>query len=229
MENSGNLSALLTKRNSLLLTLASKKYYGINLLQMKKNSLTKMATQTEINNALVNFFQHEEINTIIKYGIARLFFVFKIRYDMDKGIYGITMEDMIQETNTAFSSEKRRNWNKSRYPSFKKQYYSTFDSVISNTVKKYLEKANNHSPILDTDAYVAPDDHSFEEQKELLICELYKMGATDEEILLFEPYYIDEMKRYDIAVLMGLSVQEVTDIKKRLDRKLIAIGKKWKY
>ena len=105
MEIFGYLSALLIKRNSLLLILSSKKYYGINLLQMKKNSLTKMATQTEINNALVNFFQHEEIHTIIEYGIARLFFIFKIRYDINKGIYGITMEDMIQETNTAFSSE----------------------------------------------------------------------------------------------------------------------------
>ncbi len=196
---------------------------------MKKNSLTKMATQAEINNALVNFFQHEEINTIIKYGIARLFYKFKIRYDMDKGIYGITIEDMIQETNTAFSSEKRRNWNKSKFPNFKKQYYSAFDSVIYNTVKSYLEKANNHSPILDKDAYMAPDDHAFEEQKELLMNELQNLGATDEEILLFEPYYIDEMKRYDIAGLMGLSVQEVTDIKKRLDRKLIVISKKWKY
>jgi len=196
---------------------------------MKKNSLTKMATQTEINNALVKFLQPEEINTIIKYGIARLFYKFKIRYDMDKGIYGITMEDIIQETNVAFSSEKRRNWNKSRFPYFKEQYYSAFDSVIYNTVKSYLEKANNHSPILDTDVYVAPDDHVFEEQKELLMNELHKMGATDEEILIFEPYYIDEMKRYDIAILMGLSVQEVTDIKKRLDRKLIVIRKNWDY
>ncbi len=196
---------------------------------MKKNSLTKIATQTEINNALVNFFQHEEINTIVKYGIARLFFIFKIRYDINKGIYGITMEDMIQETNTAFSSEKRRNWNKSRYPSFKRQYYSAFDSVIYNTVKSYLEKANNHSPILDTDAYVAPDDHAFEEQKELLLDKLQNLGATDEELLLFEPYYIDQMKRHDIAILMGITVQKVTDIKKRLDRKLITISKKWKY
>ena len=155
-----------------------------------------------------------DISTIIKYGIARLYFKFKIRYDVDKGIYGITMEDMIQETNIAFSSEKRRNWNKGRFPNFEKQYYSTFDSVISNTVKKYLEKANNHSPILDTDAYVAPDGHAFEEQKELLMNELHKLGATDEEILLFEPYYIDQMKRHDIALLMGLTVKNITDIKK---------------
>ena len=196
---------------------------------MKKNNLTKIASQTEINDALVNFLQYEEISTITKYGIARLFFIFKIRYDIDKGIYGITMEDMIQETNMAFSAEKRRNWNRSRFPNFKKQYYSTFDSVIYNTVKKYLKKANNHSPILDTDAYVAPDDHAFEEQKELLMNKLYKMGATDEEVLLFEPYYIDQMKRHDIALLMGLTVKNITDIKKRLDRKLIVISKKWKY
>lgn len=194
---------------------------------MKDNDLTKIASQTEINDALINFLQHEEITTITKYGIARLFF--KFRYDIDKGIFGITIEDMIQEINMAFSSEKRRKWNKSRFPNFKKQYYSTFDSVIYNTVKKYLEKANNHSPILDADAFVAPDDHAFEEQKELLMNELYKMGATDEEVLLFEPYYIDQMKRHDIAVLMGLSTQKITDIKKRLDRKLIVISKKWKY
>jgi len=196
---------------------------------MKKNKLVKIASQTEINNALIDFLQPEEIPKLLKYGIARLFFVFKIRYDMDKGIYGFTIEDMIQETNTAFLSEKRRNWNKSRYPSFKKQYYSAFDSVIYNMVKSYLEKANNHSPILDTDAYVAPDDHAFEEQKELLLDKLRNLGATDEELLLFEPYYIDQMKRYDIAILMGITVQNVTDIKKRLDRKLITIRKSWKY
>lgn len=196
---------------------------------MEKNNLTKIATQIEINEALTKFLKNDEVYNLIKYGIARLFYKFKIEYDKGRGIFGITIEDMIEETNMAFLSENRRNWYKSRYPDFKDQYYSAFDSVISNTVNKYLEKANNHSPILDTDAYIAPDENAFEEQKDLLIKELYKMGATDEEILLFEPYYIDQMKRYDIALLMGLSVKNITDIKKRLDRKLMVISKNWKF
>jgi len=191
---------------------------------MKKNNLTKIATQTEINNALIGFLQPEETRKLWLYAFSRLFYIFKIKYDKDKGIFSFTIEDMIQETNIAFLYSERRNWNKTRFPDFRDQYYSAFDSVISNTVKKYLEKANNHSPILDTDAYVAPDDHAFEEQKELLMIELRKMGATDEEILLFEPYYIDKMKRYDIAVLMGLSVKEITNIQKKLKRKLFVVA-----
>ena len=192
---------------------------------MKSNKLTKLANQTEINNALVKFSQQEEYRRLLKYGIFRLHRVFRIKYNSERGIYGITLDDMIQETNISFLSNNGRNWYKNKFPDFAKQYYSAFDSVIYRNIKKYLEKANNQCAILETDSYETPDTQTFEEQKELLVNELLKMGANDEEIALFEPYYIDKMKRRDIAKLMGLSVQKITDIKKRLNRKLIKISK----
>ena len=195
---------------------------------MNNNNSTKIANQTEINIALVKFSQEEEYKRLLKYGILRLHRVFKIKYDIEKGIYGITLEDMIQETNVSFLRKEGRNWYKNKYPDFAKQFYSAFDSVIYRNVKKYLEKANNHCSILETDSYETPNDHSFEEQKELLVNELQKMGACDEEIALFEACYIDRMKRCDIAELLELSVQKITDIKRRLNRKLIKIGKYWK-
>jgi DNA-directed RNA polymerase specialized sigma subunit len=46
------------------------------------------------------------------------------------------------------------------------------------------------------------------------------LGATDDELLLFEPYVINKMKRKDIAHEYGISEQEASNIKKRIERKL---------
>lgn len=44
--------------------------------------------------------------------------------------------------------------------------------------------------------------------------ELKRLNSTDEEILLFEPYIIQGMKRQDLSDLFGISLNELTNIKK---------------
>ena len=67
-------------------------------------------------------------------------------------------------------------------------------------------------------------------QSLLSVChdELTAMEATDDELLLFEPYIVNGMKRNDLSELLGISIEELTNIKKRLDRKLPFIKEKLK-
>lgn len=57
---------------------------------------------------------------------------------------------------------------------------------------------------------------------------LKDMGSSDEELLIFEPYIIQKQKRADIAKEFGISECELTNYKKRLDRKLSTLGHRLK-
>jgi hypothetical protein len=190
-------------------------------------SSTEIANQAEISQALINFLTPDEVARIIVFGIGKMISRFGIFYDPNKGIAGIMMQDMIQDTNLSFLTDSGRNWYHKNTPEFRDQYYSAFESTISNTLKAQLKRAVNHFEIIETDALSAPVAMEIRDQIQMLENEFKKLNASDDEILLFELYYIDRMKRKKIAAYFGVPPQKITDLKKKLDRKLLLIREKW--
>ena len=78
---------------------------------------------------------------------------------------------------------------------------------------------------LDSDKLVTDDN--YQEHYDILIEELKKLKATDDEILLFDAIYIDGMKRQQAGIELNKTVEEITDIRRRLDRKLAKIRLIW--
>jgi hypothetical protein len=194
---------------------------------MKSNN-RKVATFDEKCRALHEVYTSEFYAILFKHAIIRLKTAFGIKYNHEKGFRGIMIEDMINDTIEAFLREGGRNWYLDKFPDFRKQIISALDSVISNTLNAELDKANETFEIMDNDVEMSFDDSDY--QSLLSIChdELTAMGATDDELLLFEPYIINGMKRNDLSELLGIGIDELTNIKKRLDRKLPFIKEKLK-
>lgn len=194
---------------------------------MKSNN-REVATFDEKCRALQEVYTSEFYAILFKHAIIRLKTVFGIKYNYHKGFRGIMIEDMINDTIEAFLREGGRNWYLDKFPDFRKQIISALDSVISNTLNAELDKANETFEIMDNDVEMSFDDSDY--QSLLSIChdELTAMGATDDELLLFEPYIINGMKRNDLSELLGIGIDELTNIKKRLDRKLPFIKEKLK-
>ncbi|PXY41850.1 hypothetical protein DMB65_04605 [Flavobacterium cheongpyeongense] len=193
-----------------------------------KSDNRKVATFDEKCRALQEVYTSEFYAILFKHAIIRLKTVFGIKYNHQKGFRGIMIEDMINDTIEAFLREGGRNWYLDKFPDFRKQIISALDSVISNTLNAELDKANETFEIMDNDVEMSFDDSDY--QSLLSIChdELTAMGATDDELLLFEPYIINGMKRNDLSELLGIGIDELTNIKKRLDRKLPFIKEKLK-
>lgn len=193
-----------------------------------KSDNRKVATFDEKCKALQEVYTSEFYAILFKHAIIRLKTVFGIKYNHQKGFRGIMIEDMINDTIETFLKEGGRNWYPEKFPDFRKQIISALDSVISNTLSAELEKTNETFEILDNDTEMSFDDSDY--QSLLSVChdELVAMGATDDELLLFEPYIINGMKRNDLSELLGISIEELTNIKKRLDRKLPFIKEKLK-
>ncbi|MFV8323538.1 hypothetical protein [Flavobacterium sp. LS2R12] len=193
-----------------------------------KSDNRKVATFDEKCRALQEVYTSEFYAILFKHAIIRLKTVFGIKYNHQKGFRGIMIEDMINDTIEAFLREGGRNWYLDKFPDFRKQIISALDSVISNTLNAELDKANETFEIMDNDVEMSFDDSDY--QALLSIChdELTAMGATDDELLLFEPYIINGMKRNDLSELLGIGIDELTNIKKRLDRKLPFIKEKLK-
>jgi hypothetical protein len=188
----------------------------------------KIATLVEIRRAIQDVFTSEFNSQLFKHCIIRLNSVFKIKYNVDKGFRGIMIEDFISETVESFLKTDGRNWYPEKFPDFRKQFISALDSVISNTLKSDEEKIKNTFEILDNDTEFSFDDSDYKEILNLCTNELILLGATDDELLLFEPYIINGMKRQDLADLYGISLEDLTNIKKRIDRKLPIIKEKLK-
>lgn len=179
------------------------------------------ASKKEIEVALSEVMSAEFFEDLIKYGISRLSKTFNIRYDIERGFRGIMLEDLIGEVIESFLNENGRNWYKADFPNFKKQFFSSYDSHICNTLGKELKK-HIETPLFPQETYNIEGERSstYEKDLNLALKILSTLGASDDEILLFEPYYVNNTKREVIAELFGLTVNEITQIKKKLDRKL---------
>ncbi|MGV3629876.1 MAG: hypothetical protein ACO1O6_01645 [Bacteroidota bacterium] len=160
------------------------------------------------------------INDLFKYGIYRLKNKFNITYDLERGFRGLMMEDMISELLQSFvSKDEGRNWNKTNFPEFRKQLLSAFDSHLCNSVNKHFD--NVAATVSDEHIeYKELDTSAYNELINLCLETLESHGATYEELQLFEPYFINGMKRADVAAHLNMSVADVTKIKTKLTEKL---------
>lgn len=177
------------------------------------------ATQAEVNDAIVDFLSMNEIEfKLLKYGIYRLNNYFSYKYDNYKGLNGILLEDIIGDTVESFVTGKRK-WYKDRFPDFRKQFMSAYDSIISNTLSKN-EIIPSKVQINDLKTEIIDDERNYDSLLDFCLVCLKGMDASDEELLLFEPYIVQRQKRAEIAKDFGIEEKELTNIKKRLDRKI---------
>ncbi len=193
-----------------------------------KSDNRKVATFDEKCRALQEIYTSEFYTVLFKHAIIRLKTVFNIKYNKERGFRGIMIEDVINDTIESFLRDGGRQWYPEKFPDFRKQIISGLDSVIYNTLNAELEKASDTFEILEHDSDMSEDDEKYKLLLSACHIELESMGATDVELLLFEPYIINEMKRNDLSRLLGISNEELTNIKKRLDRKLPLIKEKLK-
>ena len=178
-----------------------------------------IATQTEIEEEIKKFITDKEYTSLLGYIINRLNNKFNIKADQNFSMRGIMIGDMIQNVILSFLSEGKRNWNKEKFPDFKKQFYSAMDSEISNTIKTNLEKHNLATEINKSNTASQFNTYENEQYMDQIYIRLEKLGASDEELLLLEPI-LNKAKREQIADEFGITPQRVTNIKKRLTRKL---------
>ena len=92
-----------------------------------------------------------------------------------------------------------------------------------------LKKEKNHYPILENDAFAVETNFEYKNELAQYEKDLKLLGASDEELLLFEPYYIQKRKRREIAEEFGITATEVTVIIKRLSRKVLILQEKYKH
>ena len=158
-----------------------------------------LATKQEISQAIETIITPVFLKKMIAYSIFRLKNKFNIRYDTNRGFRGIMIEDLINDLLVSFVSQNGRNWNKAKFPDFEKQIFSSLDSLIYNTVNKEFKKTKNTKTSIEDYNLFANDDNLENEDYEVLldfcISHLKEMGASDEEILLFEPLVIEKAKR----------------------------------
>lgn len=184
--------------------------------------------QTELNDNIENFFNQKHFFDIVKYAISRINRVFGFKYDMNKGIDGFMLEDIIQKVTHSFLNKNGRQWYIDKFPDFKDQFYSALDSEISNIISSKLERSNKKTEIKDD---LLSDNHSnydYDQLLDVVLMKLEKLGASDEELLIFEPYIVHKMKRDDIAKLLDVSNNHMTNLKKKLLRKLVIVRKELK-
>jgi hypothetical protein len=179
-----------------------------------------LATLKERQKAVQYIFTPDFNKFLIKYSIFRIKTIFNINYDLNRGFRGIMIEDIINDLMLSFIKEDARNWNKANFSNFKDQVLSALDSQISNTIGKEFKKVKLTTEINDTIKIESDNCDNYNDLLDFSLKVLGDLGATDDELLLFEPYVINKMKRKDIAHEYGISEQEASNIKKRIERKL---------
>ena len=75
---------------------------------MYKEDQSRSANQTDLNDNIENFFNQKHFFDIVKYAISRINRAFGFKYDMNKGIDGFMLEDIIQKVTYSFLSEGGR-------------------------------------------------------------------------------------------------------------------------
>ena len=195
---------------------------------MNNEVQSRSANQIELNDNIENFFNQKSFFDIVKYAISRINNTFHIKYDLSKGIDGFLIEDIIQKVTHSFLSENGRKWYPDKFPGFKDQFYSALDSEISNIISSKLDRSNKKTKIIDDLHSDTHSDFEYNQLLDIVLMKLEELGASDEELLIFEPYVIHKMKRHDIAKLLGVSTNHITNLKKKLLRKLVIIKKELK-
>jgi hypothetical protein len=160
-----------------------------------------IATSDEIYVEIQKVLTKEFHQSLVKHCLIRLHTRFNIKYNFEKGIRGILIEDMIQETLERLLKDGGRNWYKDKFEDIRLQIISSLDSVISNTITTHLDKDNNTFEIFENEEIEIIENEEYDILLEICHEELTRLDSTDEEMLLFEPYIIQGMKRQYLSDL----------------------------
>lgn len=190
---------------------------------MEEDDLNSKASAEEISAAVSSLITDEFFKKLVAYTIKRLFLKFQIVYDPNKGFKGNMAEDVVLNLITSFLNEGGRNWYKSRFPDFKSQVYSALDSEISNLVTGSYIKTEEIE-IEDVNAVLDFSSSDYHELYNHCISQLEKSGADIDELLVFE-CMAKGMLRREIAEELKIPPENVTIIRKRLDRKITPLRK----
>jgi hypothetical protein len=177
----------------------------------------EIANQDEIELELLKFLTKDESLRIAIHMNNRFKYKFEIPNFIGQGYLGHHAEDITNQAVESFLMPDSRKWYKDK--TFKKQFYGALDSIISNLVKKG-EKEFKATESIELHLTLASEDDNLDALLEDCHKILSASGASEDELLLFEPYIIGEVKRSVIAKSFGYSEQKTTNIQKRLDRRI---------
>ncbi len=190
---------------------------------MKKEEKKDIASTEEISAAISNVMTPEFYKKLVAYTIKRLLTKFQIVYDPIKGFKGHLAEDIVANLFISFLDDGGRNWYKTKHPNFTKQIYSSLDSEISNIVTGQFVKTENIE-IEDENSLLDFDCGEYTELYNHCIEQLEKSGADIDELLVFECISKGLLRR-EIAEELKIPPENVTFIRKRLDRKINLLRK----
>ena len=187
------------------------------------DDLNIKASAEEISTAVSALITDEFFKKLVAYTIKRLLFQFQIVYDPNKGFKGNMAEDIVLNLFSSFLNDGGRNWYKNKFTDFKKQLYSALDSEISNIVTGNQIKTEDIE-IEDVNSVLDFASIDYLELYYHCISHLEKLGADIDELLVFE-CMTKGMVRREIAEELKIPPENVTIIRKRLDRKINPLRK----
>lgn len=190
---------------------------------MEDDDLNIKASAEEISTAVSALVTDEFFKKLVAYTIKRLLFKFQIVYDPNKGFKGNMAEDIVSSLFISFLSDGGRNWYKNKFPDFRKQLYSALDSEISNIVTGNHIKTEDIE-IEDVNSVLDFASIDYLELYNHCISQLEKAGADIDELLIFE-CMTKGMTRREISEELKIPPENVTVIRKRLDRKITPLRK----
>ena len=165
---------------------------------------------------------HTVIKAVTRYAYAKV----RIRRRV-LGRMGIPVEseadDYVQEAIKGYFSGPRT-WNREAYPTMEEFLKSVIDSKMSNWGRSRAFKEQQVTDHIDDEADAGPGgDHRNVERDRRVESELYRIVDDDEravELYAVLEGYLDGDKRSEIAEEWGMTPDQVTNAKKRLDRKI---------
>lgn len=179
---------------------------------------------------LISEFQAQNWKDLWKTLFARSLYLLNNKYqvgwnnDKKKDFINQCISDVIDK----IMVEKSRNWNTAEYPTFKDFIESVIDSHINNQLNKKREPVISENE-LTVEAGIAPtnldDDIAIQELHGIIFEELKKIGATDEEVLVFDCLAGGMFRKQDIRENLGIDDDEFNNIWRRLNRKREVIKK----
>jgi hypothetical protein len=183
-----------------------------------------VASAEEIASQIELIMTADFFKKLMAYSIKRFSLKFGIKYDIDRGYNGQKVEDIISSLMLSFLDDGGRNWYKDQHPEFIDQLYSSLDSEIYNVIKKNSREIAS-SALDETAHFIDVNDMEYQELFSFCLKHLEELGADIDELLVFE-CISKGLKRGKIAEELDIPPDKITQIKKRLDRKIILLKNK---
>lgn len=189
----------------------------------------EVATKIISGQALIEAAKQEDWNQLQVILVAHCIFRFTRRY----GIKGSSQElkemaqNLISEVMDKVLLEGARTWNTEEYSTFKNFLLSVIDSHLNNSLNKSKSKEEPTIQIPDHSKEPSPeDDMKAEELRNECFNFLSQIGATDEELLIFECMADGITKPKEIKDDLGMSETVYHNAIRRLDGRIIKLRQK---